>query len=493
MNTLSLIIFLPMLVALLLFFIRNNVELVKITYLFITLIVFYLSLQIYIDFIPNNSMQFVEKQVWIAEYGINYHIGVDGVSLGIVMMSAIIMPLIALSLYRSRDNGGYWINLLFVQGGVMGAVLSLDLMLFYLFWEIMLLPIFFMLGLFGYARKNFIAMKFNIYTIFGSLLMLIAILYIAVEYKKQFGVYSFNINDLKNLVLSPSESLLVFCGFMLAFGIKIPIFPFHTWLSDTYRSSPTGIVVVMSALMAKLGVYAIWRFLFTLFPETSQMIAPYFIGIGLFGLIYFGISAMSQTHLKRMFAFSSASHLSLIVVGFFIYNTYGLIGSSYLIVAHALSSAALFLMLGMMFERTKTYNINKLGGIARVAPRFSLFFAFFVLSIVGIPSTSGFVAELLIIVGAFEYDIVVGFLSAITILIAMLFMFKVISKVLYGEQSKSTLEFNDLRIHELMALIPLALLILCMGIFPNFFIQKIEPTASFCTKEVCITDVGGLK
>ena len=204
MNTLSLIIFLPMLVALLLFFIRNNVELVKITYLFITLIVFYLSLQIYIDFIPNNSMQFVEKQVWIAEYGINYHIGVDGVSLGIVMMSAIIMPLIALSLYRSRDNGGYWINLLFVQGGVMGAVLSLDLMLFYLFWEIMLLPIFFMLGLFGYARKNFIAMKFNIYTIFGSLLMLIARLYIAVRYKQHLGVYSFIINDLQKLVLSPS-------------------------------------------------------------------------------------------------------------------------------------------------------------------------------------------------------------------------------------------------------------------------------------------------
>jgi len=488
MNILSFIIFLPITVALFLFFIRDNFKLVKIIYIIVTLIVFYLSLQLYMDFNPNSHMQFIEYHPWISGYGINYHLGVDGVSLGIVMMNAIIMPLIAIGLYKQRDNGGYWINLLFVQGGVMGAVLSLDLMLFYLFWEVMLLPIFFMLGIFGYGRNNFIAMKFNLYTIFGSLMMLIAILYLAVVHKEQVGYYSFALNELKTLSLAPIESLLVFSGFMLAFAIKIPIFPFHTWLSDTYRSAPTGIVIVMSALMAKLGVYAIWRFLFTLFEETSHLVAPYFIGIGLFGLIYFGISAMSQTHLKRMFAFSSASHLSLIVVGFFIYDIYGLIGSSYLIVAHALSSAALFLMVGMMFERTKTYNINKLGGIAKVAPRFALFFAFFTLSIVGIPSTAGFVAELLIIVGAFKYNIIVGFISAITILIAMLFMFKMLSKVLYGDTKENTKDFIDLRSHELLALIPLALLILAMGIFPSFFIQKIEPTAKVCSslsKAVC--------
>ncbi|PHS58496.1 MAG: NADH-quinone oxidoreductase subunit M [Sulfurimonas sp.] len=483
MNILSLIVFLPIISAIFLFFIRKNVALVKIVYILVTLAVLYLCVILYIDFDPNDSMQFIVMHQWIVEYGINYHLGVDGVSLGIVMMNAIIMPLIAIGLYKRRDNSGYWINLLFVQGGVMGAVLSLDLMLFYLFWELMLLPIFFMLGLFGYARSNYIAMKFNLYTIFGSLLMLIAILYIAVIHKEEFGFYSFDLNNLKNIKLSSLESILAFSGFMLAFGIKIPIFPFHTWLSDTYRSAPTGIVIVMSALMAKLGVYSIWRFLFTLFNETSHMLAPYFIGIGLFGLIYFGISAMNQSHLKRMFAFSSASHLSLIVVGFFIYDIYGLIGSSYLIVAHALSSAALFLMVGIMFERTGTYSINELGGIALVAPRFALFFAFFALSIVGIPSTAGFVAELLIIVGAFKYNIYVGFISAITILIAMLFMFKMISKVLYGQLSPHTKEFTDLRLHELLALIPLALLILAMGIFPNYFIKKIKPTASFCSVE----------
>lgn len=477
MNILSIIIFLPIITAVILFFVSIHISIIKIIYMIVTSIIALLTLKLYINFKQVSSMQFEEIHSWISEYGINYHIGVDGVSLGIVMMNAIIMPLVAIALYKQRDKRGYWINLLFVQGGIMGVALSLDLMLFYLFWEIMLLPIFLMIGFFGYGNKNFITMKFNIYTIFGSLMMLISILYIAVQYKIQFDVYTFELNELQNLILTPTQSILVFSGFMIAFAIKIPIFPFHTWLSDTYRSAPTGAVIVMSALMAKLGAYAIWRVLFTLLDDTSQEVAHYFIAIGLFGLIYFGVSAMRQTHLKRMFALSSASHLSLIVVGFFIYDVYGLIGSSYLIVAHALSSAALFLMAAMLYERTQTYDITALGGIATVAPRFSLFFTLFALSIVGVPMTAGFVAEVLIVLGAFNYNIYIGFITATTILIAMLFMFKMISRVLYGKVSKTTENFEDLRMHELIALIPLALLVLAMGIFPNYFIQNIEPTA----------------
>lgn len=274
MSVLSIMIFLPIATALILFIARININTVKIIYMIVTFVVMYLAIGLYMDFDPNASMQLVEFHPWIAEYGIAYHIGVDGVSLGIVMMNAIIMPLVAIALYKQRDKHGYWINLLFVQGGIMGAVLSLDLMLFYLFWEVMLLPIFFMIGLFGYGRNHFITMKFNMYTIFGSLMMLIAILYIAVQYKEQFGTYSFDLYDLKNTTLNTTESLLVFSGFMIAFAIKIPIFPFHTWLSDTYRSAPIGAVIVMSALMAKLGAYAIWRFLFTLLNETSHEVAP---------------------------------------------------------------------------------------------------------------------------------------------------------------------------------------------------------------------------
>ena len=483
MNILSIIIILPIITAVILFFVRIHINTIKIIYMIVTSIIAFLSLKLYINFKQISAIQFEENHSWISEYGINYHIGVDGVSLGIVMMNAILMPLVAIALYKLRDKRGYWINLLFVQGGIMGVALSLDLMLFYLFWEIMLLPIFLMIGLFGYGNKNFITMKFNIYTIFGSLMMLISILYIAVQYKIQFGVYTFDLDKLQNLILHPTQSILVFSGFMIAFAIKIPIFPFHTWLIDTYKSAPTGAVIVMSALMAKLGAYAIWRVLFTLLYETSQEVASYFIAIGLFGLIYFGISAMNQTHLKSMFALSSASHLSLIVVGFFVYDVYGLIGSSYLIVAHAISSAALFLMAAMLYERTKTYDITSLGGIATVAPKFSLFFALFALSIVGVPMTAGFVAEVLIVLGAFNYNIYIGFITATTLLIAMLFMFKMISQVLYGKVSKAAENFEDLRMHELVSLIPLALLVLAMGIFPNYFIKKIEPTAVSYTTE----------
>jgi len=489
MNSLSVIIFLPLITAVLLFFIRINITAVKAIYMAVTSTVAILTIKLYIDFEQTAEIQFTQMYSWISEYGINYHIGVDGVSLGLVMMNALLMPLVALALYKQRNQHGYWINLLFVQGGIMGVALSLDLMLFYLFWEIMLLPIFFMIGLFGYGKKNFITMKFNMYTIFGSLMMLISILYVAVQYKLQFGVYSFDINLLKNLVLTQTQSILIFAGFMIAFAIKIPIFPFHTWLAETYKAAPTGAVIVMSALMAKLGTYAIWRVLFTILNQTSHELSQYFIGLGLFGLIFFGISAMRQNNIKQMFAFSSASHLSLIVVGFFIFDVYGLIGASYLIVAHSLSSGALFLMVGMLHTRARTDSIRKLGGIAKVAPKFAVFFAFFALSIVGIPFTAGFVAELLIILGAFNYNIYIGFIAATSILIAMLFMFKVMSKILYGDVTKSTKDFKDLKTHELLALIPLALMVLAMGIFPNYFIKNIEPTAiSYTTQKVISHD-----
>ncbi len=473
---LSLMIFIPIITSILLFIIPLSLRITKIISLLASTIVALLSLKVYSDFQAISSLQFVEQYAWIKSYGISYHIGLDGVSLGLVMMVALLMPLIGIGLIN-RDKKGFWLNLLLAQGGIMGAALSLDLMLFYLFWETMLLPIFFMIGLYGYGRNSFISMKFTLYTIFGSLIMLLGILFLAIAYKNQFGEYSFALNDMSQVVLSEKESLFTFLAFMLAFAIKVPLFPFHTWLSDTYRSASTGAVVVMSALMAKLGVYAMWRFLFTLFETTSNELSLYFIILGLFGLIYFGILAMHQSHLKRLFAFSSASHLSLIVVGIFIYDVYGLLGSSYFIVAHALSSAGLFLMVGMLYERTKTHSLEALGGIAKQAPQFGFLFAFFALSTVGIPGTAGFVSEVLIILGAFNYNIYVGFISATSILVAILFVFTMLQKTIYSKVQSATENFYDLSKSELIALIPIAILIVIMGVFPNYFLKQIEPTA----------------
>jgi len=228
--------------------------------------------------------------------------------------------------------------------------------------------------------------------------------------------------------------------------------------------------------MAKLGVYAIWRFLFTLFSEVSHELSIYFIGIGLFGLIYFGIVAMHQNHLKRIFAFSSASHLSLIVVGIFIFDIYGLLGSAYFIAAHALSSGALFIMVGMLYQRVHLHSIDALGGIASKAPIFAFMFTVLTLSIVGLPGTSGFVSELLIVLGAFHYNTTVGFIAATTVLVAILFMFRMLTKTIFSKPHNKDMEFADMTPRELIAIVPIVLLIIGMGIFPNYFLQKIEPT-----------------
>ena len=485
MALLSWMIFLPIVASIVLFILPLSLRLTKMLSLAASLAVALLSVYLYGAFEATAALQFVEHTPWIPSYGISYHVGVDGVSLPLVMMIALLMPLIGIGLYN-RDKKGVWLNLLLAQGGIMGAVLALDVMLFYLFWETMLLPIFFLIGLFGYGRNHFTTMKFTIYTIFGSLMMLVGILFVAVTYYQQSGSFSFALEDLKNVVLTQKEALFTFFAFMLAFAIKVPLFPFHTWLSDTYRSAPTGAVVVLSALMAKLGVYAIWRFLFTLFDATSHDLAPLFLGLGLFGLIFFGIVAIRQQHIKRLFAYSSASHLSLMVVGIFLYDLYALTGSSYLIAAHALASGGLFIMVGMMYERTRSHAIDAMGGIATLAPRFALFFAFFALAIVGVPGTAGFVAELLIVLGAFHYHPLVGFLAATTILIAMLFMFTMLTRTLYGKPAGTKPEFADLRANEIAALAPIALLILAMGIFPDLFVAKIKPTveASIHTEKV---------
>lgn len=475
MTLLSWMIFLPIITSIVLFLLPLSLRLTKMLSLASSLSVAAMAVWLYVHFEPTGAMQFVEHTPWIEPYGISYHVGIDGVSLPLVMMIALLMPLVGIGLYN-RDNKGVWLNLLLAQGGIMGAVLALDMMLFYLFWETMLLPIFFLIGLFGYGRRHFTTMKFTVYTIFGSLVMLVGILFVAITYYDQFGHFSFALSDLNHVVLSPMQSMLAFFAFMLAFAIKVPLFPFHTWLSDTYRSAPTGAVVVLSALMAKLGVYAIWRFLFTLFDHTSHELSTWFVALGLFGLIYFGVIAMSQQHIKRLFAYSSASHLSLMVVGIFIYDYYGLTGAAYFIAAHALASGGLFIMVGMSYERTRTHAIDALGGIALKAPRFALFFAFFALSIVGIPGTAGFVAELLIVLGAFHYHPAVGFIAASTVLIAMLFMFNLLNRVLYGQPAESAANFYDLKKNEIAALAPIALLILAMGVFPDLFLKKIEPT-----------------
>jgi len=476
---LSFIIFLPAVVAFILMLTTTKIEDVRNFAFVTTIITLILVMKIYLNFEPQGEMQFVTNVSWITKYGINYYIGVDGFSLTILMLIAILIPTSYLLLWEGRTKG-YWLNMLLIQTGVTGTLLSLDIILFYFFWETMLLPIFLIIGIYGTGNKVFSTIKVTVYTMAGSLLMFVAIVYLGVSFFNEYGHWSFQYDDLTTLSgLGANEKLYLFFAFFIAFMIKIPIFPFHTWITGTYSDAPTGAVFLLSSIMAKLGVYAVVRFMIPIFPDTFVGFSEYFVFIGIFGLIYFGIAALMQNDIKKMFAYSSASHLSLIAAGIFSLNSYGINGSLYLIIAHAIATGGLFLLIGILHYQTGFKTINDLGGIAKKAPIFTFMFAIMLFSNIGLPGTNGFVSELLIIFGIYEFNHAMGYVSAVTVLVAASFMLWMFQRAILQERKGGALPMKDLKLKEIIALTPWVILIFVMGIYPDPFIDKFEPTVTY--------------
>jgi len=341
----------------------------------------------------------------------------------------------------------------------------------------MLLPIFFMIGLYGGEKRLPATIKITIYTIAGSLLMLAALIYVGVSHHSQFGEWSFNIVDLSRLDLSGGFAVLAFIMFMLAFAIKIPLFPFHTWLPDAYTEAPTSTTFVLSAIMAKIGVYAVIRFVIPVFEIEFTRFALLLSFSGVIGMMYCGLAAIAQKDIKRMLAFSSASHMGIIALGIFCMNVQALTGSLFQIVAHATSTGILFLFVGLIEERMKTRKIEDLGGIAYSAPIFATFFAIAMLASVGLPGTSGFIGEFLIILGAVKFNIVIGVLAGTTLVIGVCYMLWMFQRVFFETANERTEKFKDLSLLETLTFLPVILLIIFMGIYPQPFINKIEPAA----------------
>jgi len=467
---LSIILLLPLLVAVVMGIMRASLERLKIASLSVSLMVLLFVLFLAVHFDSSQGMQFIYIAPWITNYGITYFVGIDAISLLLLLLISFLMPLVFLSIW-DEEKKGYFYNLLLLQTGVTGVVISLDLILFYLFWESMLLPIFIMIGSYGYGMRHANGMKIILMTVLGSMSMLFSMLYLGYMHFKNFGYWSFAVTDLTKLSFDPQTSIVLAGGFLLAFAIKIPLFGFHTWMAPAYNSSPTPALVILSAIMAKLGVYGLFRFSYTLFEEPLVEYTPYMITLALIGVIFYSIHAVMERNLKRVFAFSSGSHLSLIALGLFLTNIYAWSGGVYLIGTHAIATAGIFLMIGMLGNRTDDIRMANLGGIASVAPRFAFFFVFFALSIAGIPGTGGFVAELLIIIGAFKYNFWVGVLSATTMLGAILFVFWTLQRTIYGKTQEATHQFKDLDALEIGILIPLALILVLTGIFPSFFLE----------------------
>lgn len=474
-NILSYIIFIPLVTAMLMGALRASTTMLRYGAIFSSLTTLVLMLVMVYNFDPEGGLQFVKNVAWIKHAGISYLIGVDAVSLVILLLIGILMPILYIYMHH-EERKGYWYNMMLLQTGVTGAVLSLDLMLFYLFWETMLLPIFVMIGKYGNGNHQYNSMKIVLMTVLGSMTMLFSIFYIGYIYYDSTGIWSFAINHLLILDFSTSTSILLAAGFLLAFIIKIPLVGFHTWMAPAYGSSPTPAVVILSSIMAKLGVYGIWRFGYILFGDTLSFYTPTIITLALIGLLYYAIRAITEDNLRKMFAYSSGSHLSLIALGIFIHNEYAWGGSLYFIAAHAISSAGIFIMIGLTYQRFKTVHISELGGIASQAPLFTFFFAFFALSIAGLPGTGGFVAELLIILGAFKSNVWIGVVTATTMLSAMIYIFWMIQRTLFGSTSKCTeVGIKDLTMREIFMLLPLVILLVLMGIAPSLFTPIFEP------------------
>jgi len=485
-DILSFIIFLPAVVALGLLITTKDVNAIRNIAFLTTTVILALVLKVYIEFEPSSTIQFVTNVAWIETYGINYYLGLDGFSLTILMMIAILIPTSYLLLWEGKTKG-YWINMLLVQSGVTGALLSLDVILFYFFWEVMLLPVFLLIGQFGFGNKVFTTIKVTVYTMAGSLLMLVAILYLGVAYHNEFGVWSFAYDKLTTIsIISYTEKVWLFLAFLAAFAIKVPLFPLHTWIMETYKNAPTGAVFILSSIMAKLGIYAVVRFLIPLFPEVYVNFSTWFVVGGLFGLVYFGIAALMQDDIKRMFAYSSASHLNFIAAGVFSINSYGINGALYLIIAHAIATGALFLLVGLIQEQTGFKTIKDLGGIAKQAPIFTFIFAVMLFANVGLPGTNGFVSELLIIFGVFDFNIYLGVIAASSVIIGASYMLWMFQRAILQDrpESSATLNMRDLKIKEIVGLIPWVVLVFVMGFYPEIFIAKFEPAVTHYLQDI---------
>ncbi len=468
-------IFLPILagLALLLFPVGKSGS--RLTGFIVSVIIFMFGIELFLDFTGNGGMEYAVNRPWIDSLGISYSLGIDGISLLVLLACSLLFPLI-FAVYSGKTKG-YYANLLIAQGAMLGAICATDIVLFYIFWEIMLLPIFFMIGLWGGEKRLAATLKITIYTIAGSLLMLAALVYVGVSYHSQFGAWSFNIADLRNLDLSGGFAVTAFIMFMIAFAIKIPLFPFHTWLPDAYTEAPTSTTFVLSAIMAKIGVYAVIRFVIPVFEIEFARFALLLSLAGVVGMMYCGLAAITQKDFKRLLAFSSASHMGIIALGVFCMNIQALTGSLFQIVAHATSTGILFVFAGLIEERMQTRNIADLGGIAYRAPIFATFFAIAMLASVGLPGTSGFIGEFLIILGAVKFNAFIGFLAGTALIIGVCYMLWMFQRLFFEKSNTKTEGFKDLSLLETVTFLPVILLILFMGIYPQPFLQKIEPAA----------------
>ncbi len=472
----------PLACALLLIFLpKEKTSLLKTLVLVITIINFVISLTLFFNFDGGTSdPQFVEKAEWIG-YGINYHLGIDGISLFLVLLTTFLMPLVILSswTYIRERVKEYLIFMLVLQCGMIGVFVSLNLFLFYIFWEAMLIPMYFLIGIWGGKRKIYATVKYVIFTMFGSLLMLVALFFMYNLYYKATGTYSFNLFDFQNMILNPNIQIWLFLAFALAFAIKVPMFPFHTWLPDAHVEAPTGGSVVLAAVLLKMGTYGFLRFAMPMFPDALMKLLPYLSVLALIGIIYGGLMALIQKDIKSLVAYSSVSHMGLIMLAVFALNFEGLEGALYQMLNHGLSTGALFICVGILYERSHTRLIKDYGGVSKQMPVFAAIFLVCMLSSVGLPGLNGFVGEVLCLFGIFQASKLLAILGVTTVILAAAYLLWMFQRVMHGPLTNDKiLKFPDLSAREIIQFIPIIVMMFWMGIYPKTFLRKMDASVS---------------
>jgi NADH-quinone oxidoreductase subunit M len=485
---LSLIVFLPLAGALLVMLAggrgdrRDREPLVRYLALGTSLVTFAATLALWWRFDPASAdYQFVEQYAWIPAFGIQYYIGVDGISLFLLVLTGFLTPLALLSSWESVHKNVKLFSafLLMLEAAMLGVFVAIDLFLFYIFWDVVLIPMYFLIGIWGYERRIYAAVKFILYTMAASLLMLVAIIGLAWAHAAATGVPSFNLLDLYGLELDPQLATWFFLAFTLAFVVKVPLFPFHTWLPDAHVEAPTAGSVILAGVMLKMGTYGLLRFAFPLFPEAALQFAPWLAALAVVGIVYGALVAMVQPDMKKLVAYSSVSHLGFVVLGLAAVNFQGVQGSIFQMLAHGVSTGGLFLIVGMLSDRRHTRLIAEYGGLKLVMPRLVAAFLIITLASIALPLTSGFVGEFLILVGAFKWDWRFAAVAASGVILSAVYMLWMFQRVNYGEiTNEKNRALPDLTPREWTIMVPTVAVAILMGVFPGIFLRPMEPSVN---------------
>jgi NADH-quinone oxidoreductase subunit M len=443
----------------------KNAPLARILALVGSVLGFLVTIPLYTGFMRDTSaMQFVEMHNWITRFNIHYHLGVDGISVLFILLTSFFTPIVVLAGWRVIEKrvAQYMASFLIMSGVMIGVFAALDAILFYVFWEAMLIPMFLIIGVWGGANRVYAAVKFFLYTLLGSLLMLVALIYL---YNQSGG--SFEILDFQHVAIPMAAQILIFIAFFFAFAVKVPMFPVHTWLPDAHVEAPTGGSVILAAIMLKMGAYGFLRLSIPIVPDASHHLAGMMIALSLIAVVYIGLVALTQTDMKKLVAYSSISHMGFVTLGLFIFNAYGMEGALLQMISHGFVSGALFLCIGVLYDRMHSRNIADYGGVANTMPVFAAFFMLFAMANVGLPGTSGFVGEFMVILGTVKTNFWYAFAAASTLIFGAAYTLWMYKRVIFGAVANAHVaKLTDITAREKVIFAILAVAVLGMGLYP---------------------------